>query len=88
MSTEGTKVIKCVAACTNAGGEPDFGFVKVECSEEEYNLGKHYDAARDFLIENGYEGPFVIFDEEECPAWLLERFVWETASVVSASEGL
>jgi hypothetical protein len=50
------RTIKVVAACTNAGGEPDFTFVKVECSEAEYNLGEHYDAARDAFVENGYEG--------------------------------
>jgi hypothetical protein len=75
--------IKVVAACTNAGGEPDFAFGTVECGEDEYNLGKHYDAVKDVLVENGYEGPFVMFDEDECPSWLLERFVWQSATCVS-----
>jgi len=78
--------IKCVLACHNASGEPDFYFCIVQCSETEYQLGQHYDVAESFAKEQGYEGPFVLFDEHESPDWLLERFVWESASVVDASK--
>lgn len=74
--------IKCVVACHNASGSPDFYFCIVNCMEPEYDLGVHYDVAESSAKEQGYEGPFVVFDEKECPDWLLERFIWESASVI------
>ncbi len=75
-------VIKCVVTCHNASGEPDFYFCKVKCSQEQYDDGKHYETAQSKAAEQGYEGDFVVFDENDGPAWLFERFVWETASTV------
>jgi hypothetical protein len=68
--------IKCVVACRNASGESDFYFCKVECSED------HYELAEDSAREEGYEGPMVVFDENDGPDFLFDHFVWESASVV------
>lgn len=76
-------LIKCVVACHNASGSPDFYFCIVNCTEPEYELGVHYDIAESSANEQGYDGPFVVFDEKECPDWLLERFVWASASTVT-----
>jgi len=74
--------IKCVVACRNAEGASDFYFCKVECSEEQYDVGDHYELAEDWAREEGYEGPMVVFDENDGPDFLFDHFVWESASVV------
>ena len=73
---------KCVVACHNASGEPDLYFVRVSCSEGEYDNGEHYERAEDAAYEKGYSAPMVVFDENDGPGFLFERFVWESASLV------
>jgi hypothetical protein len=75
-------IIKMVAACINADGEPDFGFVKVKMLANNIMLGEHYEVAKRWFLDNDYEEPMVIWDEVECPYWLFERFVWKSASIV------
>jgi hypothetical protein len=75
--------IRCVVACHNASGESDFFFVKVSCDERQYSHGEHYELAEYKAREEGYEGPMVVFDENDGPSFLFEHFVWESASVVS-----
>ncbi|NDC55274.1 MAG: hypothetical protein EBZ69_00305 [Alphaproteobacteria bacterium] len=72
--------IKCVVACFNASGEPDFYFCKVDATEQNYNDGEHYEMAEEAAKRAGYEGPYVAFDENDGPAWLFERFVWKSAT--------
>jgi hypothetical protein len=74
--------VKCVVAAHNAAGEPDFYFCKVRCTDPDYNDGGHYEEAINAATAEGYEGPFVVFDENDGPAWLFERFVWSSATVV------
>lgn len=76
-------ITKCIVAGTNANGEPDLFFVKVETTAEQLTRGEHYDAARAAAKADGYEEPFVAFDELD-PAGtnMLPLFVWESASVV------
>ena len=63
--------IRCVVACTNSEGTPDFFQCVVECTKEQYENGDHYDAARDFAREESYEGPdMVVFDEKDGPQFL------------------
>lgn len=78
--------VKCVVACHNASGEPDFYFCIIQCNESDYELGRHYDMVEVYAKEQGYEGPFVVYDENECPEWLLEHFVWESASIWEVTE--
>lgn len=49
-------------ACTAADGSPTLTTYKVGISEEEYDLGYHYDIAIEAALEDNYEGPFVPFD--------------------------
>ena len=49
-------------ACTAADGSPTLTTYKVGVSEEEYDLGYHYDIAIEQALEDGYEAPFVPFD--------------------------
>lgn len=75
-------IVKCVVACRNASGESDFYFCKVKCSQDQYDVGEHYDMAENHAREEGYEGPMVVFDENDGPSFLFDHFVWESASIV------
>lgn len=75
-------IIKCVVAAHNGMGEPDFFFCLVECSEEQYDNGDHYDRAEELADAEGYEGPKVTFDEKDGPDFLFERFAWESGTTV------
>lgn len=77
--------LKMVVAATNANGEPDLFFCKVICSEEQYQEGRHYDAAKRKAEQEGYEGQMVAFDERDPPKRLFDLFVWNSAEVVDAS---
>lgn len=74
-------IIKCVVACFNAGGEPDFYFCKVECADAEYDVGAHYETAEEFAYDEGYSGPMVSYDENDGPDWLFEHFEWDSADL-------
>lgn len=54
-----------VAACSDSNGSPVMLVYKVEVTEEQYDLGEHYDMATAMADNEGYEGPFVCFDESE-----------------------
>lgn len=62
---------------------PDFYFCKIECTQEEYDNGEHYElAAEAALVSEAYDPDnVVVFDEHDGPAWLFEHFVWSTAPV-------
>ncbi|MGY6272922.1 hypothetical protein ACXIUT_24875 [Achromobacter denitrificans] len=63
---DGSEIEMQVAvACANASGSPDVPVFKVRITQEEYNLGIHYDKAKDLAEEARYEGPFVCFDAAE-----------------------
>jgi hypothetical protein len=64
--------IVVVAACHCAGGEPTFSVNVVKATEDEISNGEHYDRARERLQADAYEEPYVLFDEDECPEWLLK----------------
>lgn len=71
-----------VVAATNASGESDFFFCKVNCTEADYGVGRHYEIAKDAAKDNGYEGPMVAFDELDSPAKeLFKMFEWDSASL-------
>jgi hypothetical protein len=78
-------IVKCLVACHNAMGEPDLAFVKVRCTQSQYDEGDHYGAVQSWADGDNYQGPFVVFDEHDVPAELLALFVWKSASTVSVS---
>jgi hypothetical protein len=79
-------IINCVVACRNAEGVPDFYFCKVECTQDDYDVGLHYELAEEAAYADGYEGSMVVYDENDGPDWLFEHFVWESATVVKADK--
>lgn len=48
-------ITRCIVAAINADGEPDFFFVKVDCTEDQYGNGYHYDAAMKAANDEGCE---------------------------------
>lgn len=76
-------IVRCMVAGVNGNGEADFYFVKVECTEDQYNLGEHYDAAEKRADAEDYE-PKLVFDEfESAGKAILDHFVWESASIIN-----
>jgi len=77
-------IVKCVVACNDVNG-PNFYFVKVDCTEEQYDNGDHYQAAEDIIQEN-YEvdGPYWVCDENDNNVkFLFDHFNWDTADLTS-----
>jgi hypothetical protein len=56
--------VTCVVACANSNGEPDFYPCIVDCSQEQYDNGEHYDAAKDAAADAGYE-PYLAYDHND-----------------------
>lgn len=57
--------MQVAVACVNAVGVSDMPIFTVKATREEYDLGVHYDKAKDLAEEARYEGPFVCFDAAE-----------------------
>ncbi len=69
--SNGKHPVTVVTACMRADGCPDFALTRVEVTAEEAENGIHYYLAEADLLEAGYEEPFVHFDADEAPAFLL-----------------
>jgi len=54
-----------VVACTGASGEPAMPIYKFNVTEEQIEIGEHYDIAISLAQNDGYEAPFVCFDNNE-----------------------
>jgi hypothetical protein len=63
--------VTLVSACMRADGTPGFALTLVEVTQEEHENGVHYYLAEAELLQAGYEEPFVHFDENEAPPFLL-----------------
>jgi len=79
-----TKPIKCVVSGHNANGQPDFWFVVVQATQEQYDNGEHYSAAKAHACENDFEAA-IVYDENDPPEPLFDMFTWESASVVDVN---
>ena len=78
-------IIRCMVAAVNSNGESDFYFVKVECTNEQYELGEHYDTVAKKAEDEGYE-PKLVFDENEYAGQaILDHFSWDTAETIDLS---
>jgi hypothetical protein len=78
--------IQCVVACRGADGVPTFFACKVKCSQDAYDNGEHYEAAEGLASEMGYEDPFLVYDENDGPEWLHERFRGENVERTTCNE--
>lgn len=78
------KQYKCIVACVNSNGEPDLFFCIVECTEEQYNAGLHYDQAITLCEHEGYEA-YLAYDENDSAGQRMTTlFNWTTASVIKS----
>lgn len=76
------KTIKMIVACTNASGEPDLFFFKLKTNDEYIESMLAVDRARQIAEDEGYEGPYVVYDEtDRAGKAMLDKFVWESATV-------
>lgn len=59
--------VKMVVACSNSNsaGQPELHSCSVECSDAEYELGRHYDLAHENATLNGFGGPMIAFDSKD-----------------------
>lgn len=57
--------VRCMVACTNAGGDPELVHTTVELEHGRYALGDHYDIAKLQVEKDGYERPVWVVDEHE-----------------------
>jgi len=71
--------IKVVTACQGCNG-PMFTACIVECTQAQYEDGQHYEAVESQHEGEGFDGPFVHFDENDGPAWLFEQFDWSAGA--------
>ena len=71
---EPTMQIKCVVACKNSEGAPDFYSCTVNCSKSQYDNGDHYDMAEGRAMDADYEGPMVVYDEKDGQRWMFNHF--------------
>ncbi len=65
--------IRCAVACQGGNG-PLFYFCTVKCTQDEYKNGDHYDRAEMAAVDDGWDGPAVVFDENDGPDWLFAQF--------------
>lgn len=70
--------IKTVVAGNGFDG-PDFYFCIVDCNQQQYDNGDHYDVVKKAAENYGFEEPMVVFDENDNPKGLFDLFVWESA---------
>ncbi len=61
--------------CTACNGAPDVFLAVVNCSEEQYDNGDHYDTATRMARDEGYEAPFKCFDNSEHSEFLFAATV-------------
>jgi hypothetical protein len=80
------ETIRCIVAAVDSNGSPDFYFVKVSATQEQYDNGDHYDRAKEAAEDNGYE-PRLAYDEHDAAGRaMLAQFEWDTASTVTVGE--
>lgn len=59
--------IRVAVACTDASGVPTLVPLTLITNEQEYADGLHYHDACEVCEDRGYEGPMVVFDENDYP---------------------
>lgn len=78
--------VRCVVAAINGDGDPDLYFVKVNCTEDQYLLGIHYDAAEFAADREGYEACLAYDEHDSAGKAMMALFDWNTASEINANE--
>ncbi len=79
--SENKRPITVVSACMTAAGTPEFVLNQVEVTDEEIENGIHYYLVESLLLQASYEEPFVHFDENEAPAFLIPAVQGQLAPI-------
>lgn len=69
--------IRCIVACFDSNGKPEFFPCVVNVTDSEYNDGLHYRTAIELASEKGYDASLigsVVFDENDGPDFLFDHF--------------
>ena len=73
--------VQCCVAGEGSNG-PDLWFVVIDCTNEQYENGDHYIAAKEWATSQDIDGPYVVFDENDPPGNnLMKLFIWASATV-------
>lgn len=65
MENNQKRKMKMLVSCLNANGSADMFACEVDATEDQYKLGEHYELAIGMAEQNGYEQPFLCYDEYE-----------------------
>jgi hypothetical protein len=76
-------LVKCMAVGFDSMGERDIEAVIVDCTQEQYNNGEHYEAVEEHLDANFYEVQMVMDEHDRGGHGILDKFVWESISSIS-----
>jgi len=76
--------IKCVVCARNSSGSADYLLLRLQMTEDNYNLGGHYGIAMEEAESQGYEMPCVVADENERLFEPFKGMDWTTAKIVDA----
>jgi hypothetical protein len=68
----GPRRVQIVSAVMRADGTPSLALTEVDVTCEQFQNGIHYYLAEADLLEQGYEEPFVHFDEGDLPTSLVD----------------
>jgi hypothetical protein len=63
--------IAVVSACMSSDSTPTFTLYEVQVSHDDYANGVHYSRVETYLAADGFDEPYVHFDEREAPPFLL-----------------
>ena len=80
-----------VSACMKPDGTPAFARNEVVVSQDEIDNGIHYYLAEAQLMIDGYEEPYVHFDETEAPPFLhpaVERYLGQACVAANPTPAL
>lgn len=79
--------VRCAVGCHGCDG-PELLFVRVVCSQEQYEDGVHYETAAEGISEDLHlDGPFWVTDEND-PAGIVMTLCkdWEKTPILTAQE--
>jgi len=75
--------IRVLVSARNVSGEPDFYPCIVYCTQDQYDNGDHYEAARQQAIDEGYD-PFLAYDENDTGLQrILHKFGWTSVPTIN-----
>jgi hypothetical protein len=78
--------LKVMVACIDADGCSDLFFVKVNCSKEDYEEGRHIEAAMAEADRRGYDSLLAYDVFDSAGKAMISLFEWDTASVIEVTE--